>query len=309
MDVDKVEVEVGKGTRLEDCGKWAEVTWDVPDDIKEYVTAKPSDGMSFQFWYGDNKEDGYTQLKTVTLKSATCTYTIETTFPYTDTKTVKVSESLTQGDDDTNTASIKFKDFDFAENDTLRAVVFNVTCPSTIKKMVFGVTISDTASADKYTQMQYAVLEAGKTTEIAIPIPDGVKPDLTYGNLGFGYYYGADEKDSLVKSVTLNSVEAIYEEGPEETTTTTVTTTTTTTTTTTAAPVAADWGNANCKDGVDVSDAVLMARFNAEDKTAAISAQGKINADVNHDGGITGDDVTLVLKYIAKLIPYSALEP
>ena len=187
--------------------------------------------------------------------------------------------------------------------------MFNVTCPSTIKKMVFGVTISDTASADKYTQMQYAVLEAGKTTEIAIPIPDGVKPDLTYGNLGFGYYYGADEKDSLVKSVTLNSVEAIYEEGPEETTTTTVTTTTTTTTTTTAAPVEADWGNANCKDGVDVSDAVLMARFNAEDKTAAISAQGKINADVNHDGGITGDDVTLVLKYIAKLIPYSALEP
>ena len=71
----------------------------------------------------------------------------------------------------------------------------------------------------------------------------------------------------------------------------------------------ADWGNANCRDGVDVSDAVLLARYSAEDSRALLTAQGKINADVTHDGKIDGDDVTLILKYIVKLVPYSALKP
>lgn len=71
----------------------------------------------------------------------------------------------------------------------------------------------------------------------------------------------------------------------------------------------ADWGNANCRDGVDVSDAVLLARYSAEDSSALLTAQGKINADVTHDGKIDGDDVTLILKYIVKLVPHSALKP
>lgn len=70
----------------------------------------------------------------------------------------------------------------------------------------------------------------------------------------------------------------------------------------------ADWGNANCRDGVDVSDAVLLARYSAEDSRALLTSQGKINADVTHDGKIDGDDVTLILKYIVKLVPHSALK-
>jgi hypothetical protein len=64
----------------------------------------------------------------------------------------------------------------------------------------------------------------------------------------------------------------------------------------------ADWGNVNCKGGVDVSDAVLLARFVAEDAVADVSAQGKINADVTHDGEINGDDTVQILKYIAKIV-------
>lgn len=60
-------------------------------------------------------------------------------------------------------------------------------------------------------------------------------------------------------------------------------------------------GDVNCDCIVDVSDAVLAARFAAEDNTAMITAQGKINADMNSDGNITGDDVIAVLRKIAKL--------
>ena len=61
-------------------------------------------------------------------------------------------------------------------------------------------------------------------------------------------------------------------------------------------------GDADCKNGVDVSDAVLTARFAAEDSEAKISALGKQNADVNGDGSITSADVVLILKIIAKMI-------
>lgn len=64
----------------------------------------------------------------------------------------------------------------------------------------------------------------------------------------------------------------------------------------------ADWGNVNCKGQVDVADAVLLARFVAEDSEANVSAQGKINADVDHNGSLTGDDTIKILKFIAKLV-------
>ena len=52
---------------------------------------------------------------------------------------------------------------------------------------------------------------------------------------------------------------------------------------------------------VDVKDAVLLARFCTEDSTAVITNQGKQNADVNGSGNIDLDDVTAILRKIAKL--------
>ena len=63
----------------------------------------------------------------------------------------------------------------------------------------------------------------------------------------------------------------------------------------------ADWGNADEKDEVDVSDAVLVARFAVGD-SVNISDQGQINADVTHDGQVNGDDVLKIVKYVAGFI-------
>ena len=57
----------------------------------------------------------------------------------------------------------------------------------------------------------------------------------------------------------------------------------------------------NCDDVVDVSDAVLLARFVAEDPDAVISAKGKERADTNGDGSVNGDDVIVILRRIAHL--------
>ena len=60
-------------------------------------------------------------------------------------------------------------------------------------------------------------------------------------------------------------------------------------------------GDVTLDCAVDVSDAVLLARFCAEDSEAVITAQGKQNADLNYDSNITGDDVIAILRKIAKL--------
>lgn len=85
-------------------------------------------------------------------------------------------------------------------------------------------------------------------------------------------------------------------------TTTTTVTTTTVTTTTADSPKPTLRGDVNCDNKVDVSDAVLLARFVAEDSTAMITAVGKLNADVDNEPGIGKGDTVTILRAIAKLI-------
>lgn len=87
-----------------------------------------------------------------------------------------------------------------------------------------------------------------------------------------------------------------------ETTTTTVTTASAVTNPNGGKTGSFLYGDADESGEVDVADAVLISRFVAEDKAVEISAQGKLNADCDGVAGITGDDATRVLKYVAKLV-------
>ncbi len=71
----------------------------------------------------------------------------------------------------------------------------------------------------------------------------------------------------------------------------------------------AKWGDADCNDTVDVLDAVMIARVAAEDTHTGISAQGKINGDVTHDGIIKAEDLSKLLRFLAGKLSASDLEP
>ena len=88
------------------------------------------------------------------------------------------------------------------------------------------------------------------------------------------------------------------------TTTTTAITTTTTTVTTATTPVLPEKvsGDADCSSTVDVSDAVLILKFLSGDSGAKITDAGLRNADCDGKQGVTEEDVTVILRYIAKLI-------
>ena len=68
------------------------------------------------------------------------------------------------------------------------------------------------------------------------------------------------------------------------------------------------YGDATVDGTVDVSDAVLVARFAASDRTAVITDTGRLNADVNLDGNTDGEDVTQILEFIAKKRTYLGKE-
>ena len=90
---------------------------------------------------------------------------------------------------------------------------------------------------------------------------------------------------------------------PEETTTTTTETTTTTTTTesTTEAQLILRRGDVDCNGTVQIADAVLLARYLAEDKVN-ITQNGLRNAELDEDpSALTSGDLGVLMQYLAGL--------
>ncbi|HAG14686.1 MAG TPA: hypothetical protein DCG49_12625 [Ruminococcus sp.] len=111
---------------------------------------------------------------------------------------------------------------------------------------------------------------------------------------------------------TLDAVKALgisfRNQDPVVTTTTTDdsgTTPSVTTTTTVNIPAErTKRGDVNCDNAVDVSDAVLLARFLAEDSEVRIPETGLLNADCNDSNSPDQDDLILILKVIAFIIRF-----
>lgn len=89
----------------------------------------------------------------------------------------------------------------------------------------------------------------------------------------------------------------IWDDIPDDTTTST----TTTTSDSTQGPGGKTlYGDVDCSGDVKIADAVLLARYMAEDKVT-VTAQGKLNADCFTDGkgALTSEDLASLLKFLA----------
>ena len=297
--------EIGRGTTLDSVGKYQEVTWEMPETVRENATTAGNDAVSIQYWYGDNES--------IKLTGATCTYTQTVTVPYTGTATAKPNVKLTAGDDTTNAAHIDLADLDLTNNDTIQAIKFTVSAGTDIGKFVgaFGISVDETLDETMWYQgNNFVIQDAGKNIEIMWILTPTVKNNVNveYGNTMLGFWYGND-----ADTITLDSVDVYYYSEPEVTTTTTTTATTTTPTTTTTtepAPIASLYGDVDCNGKVEINDVVLLSRYVAQDATAkAPSADGLLNADCYYDGTIDSGDITAIARYLAHLIDASELGP
>ena len=155
----------------------------------------------------------------------------------------------------------------------------------------------------------------GKTAYIPVyengKLISGIEPD---GTKGTGSISANPAPDGTPRTTEINDTKptettATTSETTSEKTTSSTTETTEKKTSETTQSGKTVWGDANEDKQVDVSDAVLVARFAAEDSEAVISAQGKLNADVTGDQNINGDDTIKILRAIAKLITLEELAP
>ena len=92
----------------------------------------------------------------------------------------------------------------------------------------------------------------------------------------------------------------------EPKTTTTAAPKVTTTTTKAISTDTVTYGDVNCDGKVQIADVVLLSRYVNEEKVT-IKKEGLANADVNHDHEYGNDDVSLILKLIARLISVNDL--
>ena len=79
------------------------------------------------------------------------------------------------------------------------------------------------------------------------------------------------------------------------------TTTITTTTLSGIDPGKLNLGDVDCSGGVDVLDAVMLARIAAEDTETGVTDEGKANADMNLDGSVTSEDLSRLIRILAGL--------
>ncbi|MDE6093037.1 MAG: DUF5620 domain-containing protein, partial [Ruminococcus sp.] len=332
----KFDIKPSNGATMTGAGTYIEAYWEVPAEVQPYTGTKPSDEISFQYWYStkaEQPEDAETPEKgeTVNLTSAVLTYTKEIVVPYTGSIAEKVNAMVDHTDEEKNALHVKYADLGIEEDMDVYAIRFDISAKSKVGKLVYnvGTSVTEDAVTDEEYWFQeegdYCVLDAGETTQIMWIIPmdaagtssktNFVSPD---GEVYFGYYYGAED------AITIDNIEIYYDVAttttttskttttstttstskPTTTTTTTKATTTTTTstpsTTTTAptTPKVTKWGDANIDGKVNISDAVLIMQSIANPEEFTVTDQGKLNGDVIDNGkGLTNLDA-LAIQYV-----------
>lgn len=115
--------------------------------------------------------------------------------------------------------------------------------------------------------------------------------------------YGGVQGAAPVDAPKVTTAPAETTTQPTETTTQpTAPTESSATTSSTVNNQPAKLGDVDCSGVVDVSDAVLLARYALADPDAAVSEDGLRNADVNRSGTLDTDDVIMIVQYLAGVI-------
>ena len=258
-------------------GEYFSVIWDVPEAVKPYETAG---AISFQYWYGVEDAEEYTEIPAVELVGGIATYTETQTFKYTESKKTDVNKKIAAGD---MSGEISFiDDLGLKPNDDVHAVVFTVSADADLDKLVYGVGAS---VGDEWQQWapedadwNYVVTntEAGDI-EIAWMPPTSIDLNEEYGNIQFGFWYGGKGETEL-SSVTLKSVEVFYKEKA----------------------VAKLWGDADESGKVDILDVISVNKaILGKEK---LTEQGLANADVNMNEIPDASDSLNIMKLIVGLL-------
>lgn len=317
-------------------GSSGTITWNVDSATADIIQYNYGGQLKFGVWWidcdqftvdsvkvytdGSSSSVGTTAVSSTTMPTTTKTTT--TTPSASGEHTVKIGDSYVYSQMGENDRMIGFlwEDFGIPATAKVKKVEVKIsTTNGSIGKWEGAFGTSTKVDPDYWTQTDNMSQSISGNSGVITWNVDAATADIIQYNYGgelkFGVWWIDSDRftidsvtvytDETTASTTASTTKATTTTTKATTTASTTTTSKTTTTTTTAK--ATKWGDANVSGVVDVSDAVLIARFSMSDDTAVITDQGKINADVTHDGKITSDDSLKVVRFIAGYVTEAEL--
>ena len=229
-----VQIQNGKDLKEQSFGDYVQVTWDVPEDVKQYADAASGKTISFQLWSGEIEAEEYTPLESLDIDSAMLTYTEELTFPYkSQTKELTINKELKTGDDP---LEILYSDLGMTYETTADVYEIEFTLDSKVdaRQLVLGngTTVVDKASDywyqagsialvksdDKnheYTYMWIMPADVANVTlgedDTIMSLLNKVSTEKEGDHFSIALYYADNNEGKEVTSVNLKSVSAYYD--------------------------------------------------------------------------------------------------
>lgn len=228
-----VQIQNGKDLKEQSFGDYVQVTWDVPEDVKQYADAASGKTISFQLWYGEIEAEEYTPLESLDIDSAMLTYTEELTFPYkSQTKELTINKELKTGADP---LEILYADLGMTYETTADVYAIEFTLDSKVdaRQLVLGsgTTVLDKASDYWYQAGSIALVKSDDKnheytymwimpTDVAnvtlgedgtiMSLLNKVSTEKEGDHFSIALYYADNNEGKEVTSVNLKSVSAYY---------------------------------------------------------------------------------------------------
>lgn len=175
-------------------GSYGEIKWDVPADIRDYITA---DGeVLFGYWWGG--------AGSVRIEEVVCTYTRTRDIPVDGTVSQQIGESVSFSDEN-NIISIPAAGI-IPKGAVPEAVTFSISAAGRLRKFTGGFGYS--SSVGSYMSPDTAVFTDSSSAELTWFVPDEAKNYIAEdGELMLGYWW------SQQPAVTLDEVTVKYSGG------------------------------------------------------------------------------------------------
>lgn len=229
-----VQIQNGKDLKEQSFGDYVQVTWDVPEDVKQYADVASGKDISFQLWYGEIEAEEYTPLESLDVDSAMLTYTEELTFPYkSQTKELTINKELKTGADP---LEILYADLGMTYETTADVYAIEFTLDSKVdaRQLVLGsgTTVLDKASDYWYQAGSIALVKSDDKnheytymwimpTDVAnvtlgedgtiMSLLNKVSTEKEGDHFSIALYYADNNEGKEVTSVNLKSVSAYYD--------------------------------------------------------------------------------------------------
>ncbi len=181
---------------------YLEVTWDVPEEIKDYVITSSDGSIMIGYWWG--------ALQRLRLASIICNYTTTAEIPVDGTETVDLYKTLSYGVESEKTIKIPLNDL-IPSGAVPQYFEFDIDSNGELQKYAgaFAITVDDSCpdKTDKswYQTKNIAVMTNSNSAKLYWLVPNEIKDYIkSDGDVMLGYWWSRND------SVTLKSVTVKY---------------------------------------------------------------------------------------------------